>query len=471
MPIEHIVVLMLENRSFDSVLGTLYAKSDKFDGLDGSETNTFHMDGASETVAVWSSGTLDATSVCIPDPDPGELFTDIHMQIHGIGNIPGENGPTMDGFVDNYMRQPAADPPADASAVMHYFTPDQLPVLSTLAKQYGVSDRWFASAPCQTWPNRFFAHCCTADGYVNNNPLHGPFDMPTVFNRLDDLNNPAISWRIYHHDIPQTITLSQLWPHPFKFLPFSTFLSDAAQGTLPSYSFIEPRYYPDLTQTELPNDGHPPHNIARAEVLIAQVYNALRVGPGWNQTLLIITCDEHGGCYDHVPPPPATSPDTNYPDAFDFGYYGVRVPAVIVSPYVPQGSIIRPAGDWPFDHTSISATLHALFGTAFLTARDAVAPTLLPALTAVPANQAFGQIAVPDVPAPSTDDVLAAANKPPNGLQSSMATIAPMLPGGSGQAGAASHPTTAGAAVAAVAGMRGFLTTPPQPRQAADVSG
>jgi phospholipase C len=171
-----------------------------------------------------------------------------------------------------------------------------------------------------------------------------------------------------------------------------------------------------------------------------------------------------------VPPPPATSPDTKYPDGFDFGYYGVRVPAVIVSPHIAKGSVVRPTGPWPFDHTSISATLHALFGTRFLTARDAVAPTLLPALTDGPDNPGPAQIIAPPVPAASADAVLAASNKPPNGLQSSMAAIAPMLPGGSGQA-PAPHPTTAGTAVAAVAGMRGFMTTPPQPRPPADSAG
>ncbi len=473
MPIAHVVVLMLENRSFDCMLGRLYPGRADFDGLTGRETNTWHTSGGSQTVQVWTSETLNAHDVCIPDPDPGELFTDIHMQIHGIGNVAGPDGPTMSGFVDNYMRQPKTTPPADPRAVMHYFTPAQMPVLSTLAAAFGVSDRWFASAPCQTWPNRFFAHCCTAGGYVNNMPPHFPYDMPTVFNRLDDLKNPAIGWRVYFHDFPQAATLSQLWESAFtRFQLFDAFLTDAAQGRLPSYSFIEPRYFPDLTQTLLPNDAHPPHNVAYAEQLIAQVYNALRAGPGWEQTLLLITCDEHGGCYDHVPPPPAKSPDSHYPDGFDFGYYGVRVPAVIVSPHVRKGSIIRPPapGLTPFDHTSISATLHRLFGTAFLTARDAVAPDLLSALTDGPDNPGPDHIVAPPVPPPTADDVLTAANKAPNSYQTALAAAASSLPGGTG-ATAAAHPTAAGAATAVMVAMRGFLATPPAPRPPADTAG
>jgi phospholipase C len=425
MPIEHVVVLMLENRSFDSMLGQLYTQRPDFDGLTGEENNVWHKpDGTTDTIYVWNQPVLDAQAVCIPDPDPGELFTDIHMQIHGISN--GANGPDMSGFVDNYMRQPATSPAPDPRAVMHYFKPEQVPVISQLAKAFGVSDRWHASAPCQTWPNRFFAHCCTAGGYVNNSPAHFPYLMPTIFNRLDD---KKLDWRVYFHDIPQAATLSALWWDAIThFRLFGEFVNDAANGRLPPYSFIEPRYFADIDNTLLPNDEHPPHNVAYGEQLIATVYNALRAGPGWKQTLLIITCDEHGGCYDHVPPPPATSPDALTPDGFDFGYYGVRVPAVIVSPYIKPGSIIRPAtGTAPFDHTSISATLHQLFGTAFLTRRDAAAPHLLTALTATPDNDGPAKIVAPAPPVTAAA-VAASAAKPPNGLQSSLTAAAAALP-------------------------------------------
>lgn len=304
MDIRHVVVLMLENRSFDCMLGMLYPASDTFDGLIGTESNTWHKpDGSQVDIQVWADPALSAQSVCVPDPDPGELFSDIHMQIHGLtaGGAPNPGAPTMGGFVDNYIRQPQTTPVADPYSVMHFFTPNQVPVISQLARAFGVSDRWHASAPCQTWPNRFFAHTGTANGYVNNSPTHFPYQMETVFNRLSGAGQ---SWRIYFHDIPQSVTLAQLWGGVLThFRDFEDdFARDAAAGNLPAYSFIEPRYFTDRLRNAIPNDEHPPHNVAYGEALIAAVYNAVRGGPAWKQTLLLITYDEHGGCYDHVVP-------------------------------------------------------------------------------------------------------------------------------------------------------------------------
>jgi len=433
MEIRHVVVLMLENRSFDSMLGMLYPSDDHFDGLTGTEFNTWHKaDGAQQNIQVWRNPALDANALCIPDPDPGERFTDIQMQIHGLAASGSTHtyGPTMGGFVDNYVRQPPTTSAPDPHSVMHYFTPDQVPVISTLARAFGVSDRWHASAPCETWPNRFFAHTGTANGYVNNSPTHFPYEMDTVFNRLSDAKE---DWRIYFHDIPQAATLAKIWGGIFTehFLDFNThFVQAAATGNLPAYSFIEPRYFTDLRGSHIPNDEHPPHNVAYGEQLIATVYNAVRGGPGWKQTLLVITYDEHGGCYDHVVPPPATPPDDKKPDGFDFGYYGVRVPAVIVSPYVPAGRVIRPPGLTPFDHTSIIATLRGLFRFEPLTRRDAAAPDLLDALAAFkggPDNDGPPSIAAPALSPPAAE-VARAGARPLNSLQKSLAAAALHLP-------------------------------------------
>jgi phospholipase C len=338
MDIKHVVVLMLENRSFDSMPGMLYESNETFNGLDGTEQNVWHKPGGlQQTVTVWESPELTPTAACIPDPDPGELFTDIAMQIDGLGaeGQPSTRAPAMGGFVDGYMRQPPpdpkVDPPPDPAAAMHYFTPDQLPVLSGLARAFGVSDRWHASAPCQTWPNRFFVHTGTANGYVNNSPTHFPYDMETVFNRLQDAGQ---NWRVYFHDIPQSATLSKLRDDAFTHFRFfeQEFAKDAAKGDLPAYSFIEPRYFTDAVLQQLPKDQHPPHDVAYGEALIATVYNAVRSGPAWKDTLLIITYDEHGGCCDHVVPPAATPPGGTNHCGFAFDRFGVRVPAVIVCP-------------------------------------------------------------------------------------------------------------------------------------------
>jgi phospholipase C len=387
--IEHVVVLMLENRSFDCVLGRLYPKSDAFDGLDGTETNPWHRpDGGVEQIGVWNSASMRPEEVRIPTPDPGELFADIQMQLFGLC---GGQQPDMSGFVDNYMRQPRVNGPYDPRAVMHYFTPRQVPVLSLLARSFGVSDRWHASAPCETWPNRYFAHCGTGGGFVNNERSHfprfWPRVMPTIFHRL---GKAGCSWKIYFHDLPQTATLFRLWRDiPTRFQLFEEqFARDAGSGRLPNYSFIEPRYYPSRWANKVPNDQHPPHNVLYGEQLIAAVYNAVRAAPTWKRSLLIVTYDESGGCFDHVPPPPAVPPGGPYPDGFAFDRYGIRVPAVIVSPYVAPGSVIRPplpaAGglSYPFDHASIIATLQKVFDCAPpMTPRVAAAPDLLCALT------------------------------------------------------------------------------------------
>ena len=419
--IAHVVVLMLENRSFDSMLGRLYPGRQDFDGLTGQELNDWN----GQQYKVWASPSA-SPEFCMPSPDPNELFADMTEQIYGEKPKPSAL-PTMGGFVANYMKT-ATDNPL---AVMHGFAPDQVPVLSGLAKAFGVSDRWHASAPNQTWPNRFFAHMGTANGYVDNSYLHLP-GQETIFNRMTE---KQCSWRIYHHDMPQTATLTRLWSElPDHLYSFETdFMSDAMTGHLPNYSFIEPRYYPDPVLNRMPNDQHPPHDVAYGERLIARCYDALRNGAGWEQTLFIITYDEHGGIYDHVKPPRAVPPDDLTPDGFAFNRYGVRVPAVLVSPWIPAGSIIRPppTSHYPFDHTSIIATLRKLFNLGLpLTRRDEVAPDLLTCLS-LPAPQNTGPRDLPmPIVSPSASDLLNAHQAMPNGMQQSLAQAASRLPMG-----------------------------------------
>lgn len=422
--IDHVVVLMLENRSFDSMLGKLYPKGPDFEGLSGDEYNLV----GHQKLEVWTSDAAPAGDTCIPTPDPGELFVDMNEQIFGA-NGDGVTA-TMGGFASNYAKVQGADP----KNVMHYYTPEQVPVISTLAKSFGVSDAWHASAPNQTWPNRFFVHCGTANGYVNNMPLHVPYMMWTVFNRLTDAHR---SWRIYRHDIPQSVTLARIWSElPDHLYSFEDdFMADAMAGRLPNYSFIEPRYFTCEAINRVPNDEHPPHDVMLGERLIARCYDAIRNGAGWEKTLFIVTYDEHGGLYDHVPPPPAVSPDDAVDETgFKFDRFGVRVPAVLISPWIPQGSIVRPPGDTPFDHTSIIATLTKLFGIEGLTARDAAAPDLLPALSLeAPTNVGPPNLPMPALP-PARDAVVAAARVEPNHMQEALAQFTAELPAGSATA-------------------------------------
>jgi len=430
--IQHVIVLMLENRSFDCMLGRLYPDDPDYQGLTLNESNIY----ANTPFGVWSGDGMPPCIACTPKPDPGEAFVDMNEQLFGPGSARTAAAPTMSGFAANYAKQPPSkDGPFAPRSAMHYFTPAQVPVISQLAKAFGVSDHWHASAPCQTWPNRFFAHTGTARGNVDNKTFHVPFTAESIFHRLQKAGK---SWRVYFHDMPQSVLLGDLWLYAlFHFRRFNQFLADAHTGNLPNYSFIEPRYFSDLFLNNTPNDEHPPHNVVYGEQLIAQVYNAVRSSPCWKKTLLIITYDEHGGCFDHVPPPPAVSPDglADNPYQYHFDTYGVRVPAVIISPYVSPGSKIRPPRQpgghaYPFDHTSIIATVRKLFlpNDPPLTNRDGVAPDLLSALTlAVPTNDGPPSID-PSLLQPKPAEVVDRAEAAPNGIQWSLSAAAAALP-------------------------------------------
>jgi phospholipase C len=397
--IEHFVVLMLENRSFDNLLGGLYPKSKDFDGLDGSESNT---DRSGNVWPLIETPGGDVAGLSVPNPDPGELWQDINVQIFGSGQLHGgapypprdDAVADMTGFVDSYT-DPNGRPSRvgyDARQIMSRYKPDRdVPALATLARQFAVCDSWFASAPNQTWPNRFFVHTGTAAGYENNASGALFFKMPTVFDSFDTAPSKP-SWTIYYHDLSQTLTLLELIRKVHNFHTFKTFLQQAREGTLPNYSFIEPRYYSDISlwppQINLPNDMHPPHIVSFGDQLVATVYNALRANVEmWKKTMFVIIFDEHGGCYDHAPPPKAPPPGPVHGDnphpAFAFDRYGVRVPAVIASPYIKRNTILRPSDNYPedgaapFDHASVINTLRQRFGLGDpLTARVAAAPTL-----------------------------------------------------------------------------------------------
>jgi phospholipase C len=244
-----------------------------------------------------------------------------------------------------------------------------LPVLSGLATGYAVCDRWFSSAPTQTFPNRWFAGAGTSQGYLHN-VKRLVLTAPSIYGRL---SAKGVDWAIYgyssepltRHDFTDIQTADES-----HFGHFRDFQARAAAGTLPAYSFLEPSWGADG------NSQHPNYDVAKGEQLIHDVYYAVRNGPGWNSTLLIITYDEHGGNFDHVPPPENATPPgdgTVGEHGFDFRRFGVRVPAVLVSPLIVKGTIFRAVG--PIDHTSVLKTIQVRFQTARLTDRvDAAAP-------------------------------------------------------------------------------------------------
>jgi phospholipase C len=259
---------------------------------------------------------------------------------------------------------------------MGCFTPEALPVLSALARGYAVCDQWFCSAPTMTMPNRAFACAGTSQGHMDDHTK--TFTVPSIFGRLSAASLP---WKIYGYnrspltrlDFPDTVQA------PASMIGlFDDFRADTAAGRLPAFAFLEPSW------SSRGNSQHPNYDVARGEQLLLDTYRALRAGPQWGSTLLIITYDEHGGCYDHVAPPAtATPPDASAGEfGFDFTRFGLRVPTVLVSPLIEAGTVFRvPGSEVPLDHTSILATVEHRWSLSPLTRRDVVAPDVGAVLT------------------------------------------------------------------------------------------
>jgi phospholipase C len=428
--IEHIVVLMLENRSFDNLLGWLYDPANDapfnvvppdFDGLYGKNLSNRIPGGP----AIPVGKTDDARS---PQPNPGEPFEDVYSQVYDVPllkfpNVPPvpPHPPNMQGFIRNYAAQKLA--PRDPANIMKCLTPKTLPVLSSLAHHYALCDRWFASIPTQTFCNRSFVHAGTSSGYVNNGGGGLCFvnDSPTIF---DLLESHGKSWTIFCGGwLLQSFTLltqKHLWKYALSnhFVHFKNFVAAAAKkGGLPNYSFIEPIYFDSMVWGP-ENDMHPecnpyqfdgPSNLHRGEALVATVYQAIRNSPDWESTLLIVLFDEHGGCYDHVPPPSADECDVALkPDdkiipagqpggiGFQFDRLGPRVPAIIISAHTPAQTRLHAV----FEHTSALRTVVHCFGLpqGALGAREARALDVGAALTLSAPRQDRPPIAKPQFP-------------------------------------------------------------------------
>jgi len=399
--IEAIVVLMLENGSFDHKLGFLKGPAYPIDGLAGDETVPMDpKDSASPRIRVSSNASYRGDFHV--DPTDDKTFIDPAHDIEGVQNqlfrgSPGAD-PTNQGFIWDYRQQDSkAGPNTDEHAqnILRCFAPDKLPVLTTLAREFAVCDRWFSSMPGLTWPNRLFVHAATSSGQVDNHFHTEAYNIDTIYDRLE---NAKLPWRIYFHDFPQTLALVHLQKDFVvrrRYKLIHDFFDDAKSGHLPAYSFIEPRYTDFLSLKA--NDQHPPHDVALGEHLIADVYEAVRNSPQWERSLLVILADEHGGIYDHVPPPAAVNPDGKVSEkpACDFNRLGVRVPAVLISPFIEKGTIDHQV----FDHTSLLATVEKRFGLAHLTNRDTQANTFDNVFSlAVPRADAPAQVPRPSDP-------------------------------------------------------------------------
>jgi phospholipase C len=427
---DHLVVVMFENRSLDNLLGYLYdaetiPKGKTYNGLAfGKYSN---KDEAGNSIAAHPyQGETDFV-MHQPSPDPGEVYYHVNTQLFDVidppenaalrgsqilppFNAPKEGTkPTMSGFVHDYMNDlrvhSGIEPQLpDYRVVMGAFTPDMLPVFSTLAQEFAIYDDWHAAVPSQTLCNRSFFHAATSHGFVSNS--HGPTGIskwldsanasPTVFNRLEEAKLP---WAIYFDD-RQLISLTGFLHAPVlekywktNFRTMTQFYSDVANGDLPAYSFIEPRLLYDH------NDMHPPvgydiasvvvdgdvitgasiSDVRAGDALLHRIYSAIRgsksaTGSNAMNTMLFVTFDEHGGTYDHVPPGPAVPPGDGSPGEMNFRFnrLGVRVPAIAISAYTARNTIIHDE----MHHSSVVATLSQRFGLTHLTRRDRAARTI-----------------------------------------------------------------------------------------------
>ena len=473
--IEHVVVLMLENRSFDHMLGYVQHPDQAFDGLLG---KTYRNPGFRGGSAVAASPTAKKVLPAGPDHSHDAVMLQLTLRL---------GKPTNSGFVRSYERKARKlDPPVFGGLlgslvnwargllakggtgvtgrgplVMECQPPENVPVLAQLATEFGVCSRWFCSVPGETWPNRNFAHAATSDGQTEIQIR--PYTNRTIFELLE---TAGADWRIFYDDTPQVWAFPRLWDtadRHAKWFPLDQFADHVAAGELTAYTFIEPNHRPPLHTLDhepligapdLSNSQHPENNLVsddaynkftlhgesdftRAEALIATIYEALRAHPEvFDKTLLLITYDEHGGLYDHVPPPTGVpSPGGEVSTvgrlqqalfyrkcaAFDFTMLGPRVPALVISPRVRAGAVDAELRD----HASIPATLRALFAPDAdpLTARDRWSPpfhgllTLPEPRTGLPslAKYATGittAISAPAVAAPAVAAPDAAAQAP-----------------------------------------------------------
>jgi phospholipase C len=340
IPIDHIVILMQENHSFDNYFGRLPSLGHR--DVDGLPDRASNPDASGKHVPVFHQA-----RACTADTE--HSWTGSHLEFDHALN---------DGFVTQN------DP--DGERAMGYYDQTDLPVYYALASAFAIADRYFCSLLGPTFPNRSYLLAGTSFGHIRNDL--GGFGHPSIFDLLDA---HGVSWKVYYSDLPYAVLL--FGTSGVNLVPFSTFTSDASAGTLPQVSFVDTAMGnagPEL-------DEHPPANIQQGEEVAAQIVDAVLSSPLWPRTVLFITYDEHGGFYDHVPPPAAcvpddiapmldaTDPSSDFPAAFD--RYGFRVPLLAISPYAKPGFVSHTV----YDHTSILRFIETRFDLPALTARDA----------------------------------------------------------------------------------------------------
>jgi phospholipase C len=357
--LKHIVVLMMENRSFDHMLGALMATDNRIDGLDANQHK--NPDTTGQMIPVQPLAEFQGQL----DPDPDHHFPGVDLQIFGGAPPSAGRKANMQSY---YQQQQNVD---QSHKIMYYFTPKKLPVLTGLATQFAVFNGWFASIPGPTICNRAFAHYGTSFGQVGMDIFEWKGPYLSIYERVLLAGRTA---KLYYYDGPSsTMEIVNLLKNQSKiFATFDQFLADCKLGNLPDYSFVEPNYndHDSDSGAEIASDQHPDHHVQHGEIFINDVYNAIFDNEElWKSTALLIVYDEHGGIYDHVIPPDCTPDDpafvasaeaTGTGAPFTFDRLGIRVPAVLVSPWVPKNIVIPgpyQKNGRKFDHASIPATV------------------------------------------------------------------------------------------------------------------
>ena len=351
--VKHIVVLMQENRSFDSYFGHLkqYDPSLDVEAEPASTSNPNPLSASAPPITAFHQ-----TTTC--------EVADLNHSVSG-SRTEFDNG-AMDGFTR------ANEDPMDptGSRTMGYHTQAEIPYYYSLADSFAIGDRYFASVLGPTFPNRFFLLTGTSFGHTSNDIPTDPqtsFSQKSIFETLDAAH---VSWRVYFTEVPFAFLFSYVRNHGLGHVfPITQYYIDAAAGTLPQVSFVDPVF---VGSNNTETDEHPTTNIQVGELASAQTINALMSSPEWTSSALFFTYDEHGGFYDHVPPPPAAVPDS-IPGDQNWDRYGFRVPVVVVSPFARRHFVSHVV----HDHTSILRFIETRFGLPALTARDASADPML----------------------------------------------------------------------------------------------
>ncbi|MEE2830601.1 MAG: alkaline phosphatase family protein [Myxococcota bacterium] len=338
--IDTVVVLMMENRSFDHYFGaySLLEGREAVDGLTPGMSNP-RPDGGEVEIH-------PADATCIPDPPHG--WTSSHDQFAGGSNT---------GFVSEHYDRHGAD---EAHRVMGYFDRETLSTFYALADAGTLCDRWFCSLMTSTWPNRFYS-IAAQNGGVYGNGFAEDAEWPSIFDRVAESGR---SWANYFGNLPFSMLMHNRGLGDPNYLPLEDFFADAQAGLLPSLVWIDPIYGR--------NDDHPPCHPVAGQVLISSIYEALATGPHWERCLFLVYYDEHGGFFDHVPPPLAA--DARAKDGFD--QLGFRVPALLSGPWVKEGHVSSRV----YDHSSLLAFLEGLWELEPLSERDAAADPMMDVL-------------------------------------------------------------------------------------------